>query len=218
MPMDMEKIPPPRQIDCFLKGHVWLQFAFMQFKPHIQSYLYPYCTVPILNPSWQALEDMDQFMEKILVFKKGDEMYLGDEFVQLGQIHKSSVSQLKNMQIQYVESALSFPLVYLTQKDQGVKAGKDPEGLKKIITEQFLLIASTEGLEESHVEAHLLDAANKMRTWVTWKSDAHLLLRTKCWQVTSVSWAHGSWTRDSDRLMTMFGHQNTVLVAVAVAV
>ena len=98
------------------------------------------------------------------MFKKGDEMYLGDEFVQLGQIHKSSVSQLKNMQIQYVESALSFALVYLTQKDQGVKAGKDPEGLKKIITEQFLLIASTEGLEESHVEAHLLDAANKMRT------------------------------------------------------
>lgn len=110
---------------------------------------------------------MEEFMEKILVFKQGEATFLGDELNQLGQTHKASLSQLKNMKIQYVESALSFALVFLSHKDQGIKAGKDPEGLKKIITEQFLMIASTEGLEESMLEPHLLDAANKMRTWMT---------------------------------------------------
>ena len=102
-------------------------------------------------------------MDKVMVFQStGDAAsFLGEEVTSLAARHKENAAQLLKMKVQYIESAIAFALLFLSHPDEGKKAGKDPEALKKIIQEQFVTIASTEGLEEMMIQPGLLEAAQK---------------------------------------------------------
>ena len=104
---------------------------------------------------------MEAFIDKVSVFGGS---YLGDELTSLVTLRNENADQLRKMKIQYIESALAFALVFLSQTDAGKKSGKDPEQLKKIVQEQFVSVASTDGLEEGMIQQDLFTAATQFRT------------------------------------------------------
>lgn len=108
----------------------------------------------------QVLAEMDAFCTKLSVFGSD---YLGPEYQLLQTRQASCQQQLLHMKLQYIESALAFALLFLSQPDQGTSAGKDPKVLKMIVSEQFTTVASTEGLDEGMIQNQLLEAAKPLR-------------------------------------------------------
>ena len=113
----------------------------------------------------EALDDMEAFMDKVMVFQDSDS-FLGEEVAALVAHHNDNAAQLLKVKVQYIESAMAFALLFLSQPEEAKKAGKDPEALKKILQEQFVTIASTEGLEEMMIQPGLFEAAQTFRLWV----------------------------------------------------
>lgn len=104
---------------------------------------------------------MEEFFDKVAVFLEGrGEQSLGEEYLSFGGLLTEATKLRTSIYVQYVESALSYALSFLSLADAGVSQGKSPEALRKVIFEQMgLLTSKVDGLDESMIQPQLLEAA-----------------------------------------------------------